>query len=98
MSYKNHAWFTGAMALHGYDATPAVAASVDHVGDPTQGSFAGFLVGTVGDAPVPEVIVYMLDGSYLTFKAIQAGVPYAIPNRGVHAVSSNMTDVWALKG
>lgn len=70
---------------------------MDNRFDATVGQFGGFIVGTVGDVSPPEITVYMLDGSLLVVKDVQAGVPYAIPNRGVQNSSANMWDIWALK-
>ena len=97
MSYKQAPWFTGATPLAAYDPTPGVEANVDNRFDNTVGPFAGFIVGTVGDADPAEITLYMLDGSLLVVKNVQGGVPYAIPNRGVQNTSSNMWDIWGLK-
>lgn len=98
MSYPNAPMFTGAVPLAAYDPTPGVEANVDVLFDNTIGSFRGFVVGTVGSAASPEIGVYMLDGSILVIKGVQAGVPYAIPIRGVQSTSAGMYDIWGLKG
>ena len=98
MSYQSAPLFTGAVPIAAYDPTPGVEAHVDVRFDNTIGSFRGFVVGDVGSAGVPEIGVYMLDGSILVIKEVQAGVPYAIPIRGVQATSADMYDIWGLKG
>lgn len=98
MSYQTAPWFTGAEPIAAYDPTTGVEANVDVRFDNTLGSFRGFIVGNVGDADPPEIGVYMLDGSILVIKEVQAGVPYAIPIRGVQSTSANMYDIWGLKG
>ena len=98
MSYKSYPWFTGAVPMAAYDPTPGVEANVDNRYNENSGKFSGFIVGTLGDASTPEITLYMLDGSLLVIKDVQPGVPYAIPNRGVQNTSSNMFDIWVLKG
>lgn len=98
MSYPNAPQFTGAVPIAAYDPTPGVEASVNVRFDDTIGSFRGFVVGTVGSATPPKIGVYMLDGSILVIKNVQAGVPYAIPIRGVQSTSEGMFDIWGLKG
>lgn len=98
MSYKAAPWFTGASPIAAYDPTPGVEANVDVRFNNTIGLFAGFIVGNKGTATPAEITVYMLDGSLLTIKDVQTGVPYAIPIRGVQNTSAGMYDIWGLKG
>lgn len=98
MSYKSAPNFTGATPIAAYDPTPGVEANVDVRFDATIGIFQGFIVGNIGSATPPEITLYMLDGSLLTIKEVQAGIPYAIPIRGVQNTSAGMYDIWGLKG
>jgi hypothetical protein len=86
MSYKAAPWATGAVNL------------VPLVGDSTAGRYVGFIVGSLGDAPVPEIVLYMLDGTTLPIKNVQGGLIYYLPNRGVASKSANMLDVYGLIG
>lgn len=97
MSFNPAPNFTGAVPIAAYDPTPGVEANVDVRFSSTIGSFRGFVVGTVGSATPPEIGVYMLDGSILVIKYVQAGVPYAVPIRGVQSTSAGMYDIWGLK-
>lgn len=97
MSYKAAPNFNGASPIAAYDPTPGVETNVDVRFDSTIGIFAGFIVGNIGSETPPEITVYMLDGSLLTIKEVQAGIPYAIPIRGVQNTSTGMYDIWGLK-
>jgi len=98
MSYPTAPKYTGAVPIAAYDPTPGVAANVDVRFSSTIGSFRGFVVGTVGSATPPEIGVYMLDGSLLVIKGVQAGLVYDVPIRGVSSTSAAMYDIWGLKG